>query len=85
VILANLGLYPFEAIETPQHGDEIILLCGIIHGSDILRYGSFGVRMCNAARCAADFSNPLGLDPFKSARCYAHNLMSDDAMPARSA
>jgi hypothetical protein len=30
VILADLGCCPFAAIETLQHGDEIILLCGNI-------------------------------------------------------
>jgi hypothetical protein len=89
--LTDLALYPSEAIETPQHADEIILLCSIIHGSDILRYGSFGCG-CAVPRVAPPtLSNLLGLKPSKSARCHAqscsqraHNPMSDDATPVRS-
>jgi hypothetical protein len=53
VTLTDLALYPSEAVEALQHGDEIILLCSIIHGHPPLRL--IWVRMCVAPRCAADF------------------------------
>jgi hypothetical protein len=86
VTLTDLALYPSEAVEALQHGDEIILLCSIIHGHPPLRL--IWVRMCVAP---PTLSNLLGLESFKSARCHAqpcsqraHNPMSDDATPVRS-
>ena len=65
-MLADLALYPFEALEMPQHGDEIIRFCGIIHGIDTPPLRLIWVRMSSAARCAADF--------IESARPRARNF-----------
>src|ERR1700745_4007971 len=73
VTLTDLALYPSEAIETPQHADEIILLCSIIHGSDILRYGSFGCG-CAVPRVAPPTLSYLpSRAPSKSAPCHAQS------------
>src|SRR5262249_60993214 len=74
IILAGLGLYSLEAVETPQRGDEIIVLCGIVHGSDMLRYRSFGWG-CIVPRVAPPpLPNLLGLKSGPSLRDLTRNL-----------